>query len=76
MTITIEDTDSELTRAAELSLRGEEVLLQRGSDVFRLVPCLKEPLIRPPGYFADDYSEDDIRELNGSLAVTPKCFIR
>ena len=76
MTITIKESDPELTRAAELSLRGEEVLLQRGIDVFRLVPCLKEPLIRPPGYFADDYTEKDIRELNATLAQTPKGIIR
>ncbi len=76
MTITIKDTDPELARAAELSLRGEEVLLQTGSHVFRLVPCLKEPLLRPPGYFADDYTDEDIRESNATLAQTPKGLLR
>ena len=75
MTITIKESDPELTRAAELSLRGEEVLLQRGIDVFRLVPCLKEPLIRPPGYFSDE-PENDIRELNATLAHSPIGIIR
>ena len=76
MTITIKETDPELSRAAELSLRGEEVLFQRGNDVFRLVPCLKEPLLPPPGYFADDYTEEDIRELNATLAQMPKGLLQ
>ncbi|MEK7684524.1 MAG: hypothetical protein AAB466_03790 [Verrucomicrobiota bacterium] len=76
MTITIKETDPELAHAAELSLRGEEVLLQTGNHLFRLVPCLKEPLIRPPGYFADDYTEDDIRESNATLTQTPQGLLQ
>lgn len=34
--ISIKDTNSELAHAAELSLRGEEVLLQKGSHVSAL----------------------------------------
>jgi hypothetical protein len=46
-------------------------LLQKGDHIFSLVPCLKEPLIRPRGYFADDYTEEDIREFNATLTQTP-----
>ena len=72
MTITINDTDRELSQAAERSLRGEEVVLQKGKQTFRLVPCLAEPLIRPPGFFDDDYTAEDIRESNATLAQSPK----
>ena len=76
MTILIKETDPELAHAAELSPLGEEVLLQRGDNVFRLVPCLKEPLIRPPGDFVDDYTADDIRESNATLSQTPRGLIQ
>jgi hypothetical protein len=74
-TVTFEEARAEFKQMFELAAAGETVVIQRedGQRVaLRSVANQSEPEIAPRGYFADDYSREDIAELNTFASLAPK----
>ena len=63
MTATVEQTQADLAHMLELARQGEEVVITRsGEPIAKLTGFVAE---RPPGYFADCYDAEEIKESNG-----------
>ena len=62
MTATVEQTQADLARMLELARMGEEVVITRsGEPIAKLTGFVS---VRPPGYFADCYDAEEIKESN------------
>lgn len=62
MTATVEQTQADLARMLEVARQGEEVVItQAGEPIAKLTGLVPA---RPPGYFADCYDAEEIKESN------------
>ena len=66
MTVSISEAKQRLGEIADRAIEGEHILIVRKSKLLMLKPVeLPEPVpMRPPGYFADCYDREAIRESN------------
>jgi hypothetical protein len=72
-TVSLEQAATELPRLCERAAAGETVVIQSNHLRIALQPIAgADPLIAPPGYFSDDYSSDEIRQLNEIAARGPQ----
>ena len=65
------EIDSHLCRRI---LPEETVVIERDDQriALRRIPASADPGIAPPNYFADDYSREEITELNALAAQAPQ----
>ena len=62
----------------QLAVGGETVVIEREAHrvALQLLPEKEESFIAPPGFFAEDYSEEEIVELNAFAAQGPRTPLR
>jgi len=65
-TFTLSNAKTYLGRLIEKAVKGEPVYITRGQQRFILqhVPDIEPIPMRPPGYFADCDTEEEIQEVN------------
>ena len=68
-TLNFEEARDEFEAVFELAAGGETVIIQRQQQRVALQPLQTD--VAPPGYFARDYSADEIAELNALAGQTP-----
>jgi len=73
-TVTFDEARTEFERVFQLAADGETVVIQRNGQRVALHTLANspEPEVAPPGYFANDYSPEEIAELNSIASRGPK----
>ena len=62
MTASVEQAQADLVRILKLAREGEEVVITDGGEPIAKLTGLVA--VRPPGYFADCYDAEEIKESN------------
>jgi len=70
-TVMFDQARSEFEKVFQLAAEGEMVVIQRNEQRVALHRLTDSSEIAPPGYFADDYSREEIVELNGLASHAP-----
>jgi hypothetical protein len=72
-TIKLAEASAAFEDMFQLAVSGETVVIEREHDrvALRSLPAKADPTIAPPGYFAGDYSGEELAELNHLAAQTP-----
>jgi hypothetical protein len=65
-TLSISEAKQRLGEIADRAIKGEQIVIIRKSKLLVLKELeLPEPIpLRPPGYFAEVYDEDYVKEMN------------
>jgi len=73
-TVTFDEAQAQFEHVFQLAAAGETVVIQRNGQrvVLRPLPHSTEPDVAPRNYFADDYSCEDVAELNSLASHAPK----
>ena len=73
-TVSFEEANTEFQRVFQLAASGETVVIERDDQRLALHRLADSPVpdIAPPGYFAQDYSEDEVAELNRIGSRSPQ----
>jgi hypothetical protein len=71
--LSISQAKQRLGKVADLALQGQPVLIVRKSKLLILQAYeLPEPIpLRPPGYFSDCYTKDEMDEVNYLASRAP-----
>ena len=76
-TVTFDHALSQFRQVFQIAASGETVLIERDDQrvALRRVTDVAELDVAPPGYFAEDYSDDEISELNGLASQGPQASL-
>jgi hypothetical protein len=76
-TMTFAEACAEFEKVFQLAVGGETVVIEREAHrvTLQLLPEKTEAFIAPPGFFAEDYSREEIAELNAFAAQGPRAVL-
>jgi hypothetical protein len=77
-TISVSEAKQRLGEIADRAIQGEQIVIVRKSKLLVLKQLdMPEPIpMRPPGYFDDCYSKDEIEELNKFAACSVQKIVK
>ena len=72
-TVMFDEARTEFEKVFQLAAKGETVVIQREQQrvALRRVAESPESEVAPPGYFAQDYSPEEIAEMNTLATQAP-----
>jgi antitoxin (DNA-binding transcriptional repressor) of toxin-antitoxin stability system len=73
-TVTFDEARAAFEKVFQLAANGETVVIQRNTQRVALSPLAENAQsdIAPPGHFGDDYSPEEITELNALASHAPQ----
>jgi len=73
-TVTFDEARAKFEQVFQLAVAGETVVIHRNGQqvALRSVSTATELDMAPSGYFADDYSNEEVAELNAVASQAPK----
>jgi hypothetical protein len=72
--VTFAEAQAKFESVFDMAIGGELVVVARNQQrvAVHLLGASNEPEVAPPGYFEDDYSADDVGELNALASRGPQ----
>ena len=71
-TVTFDQARSEFQQLFQLAADGETVVIHRNHQRVALQRLADGSQAAPPGYFAEDYSREEVAELNAVASQAPQ----
>ena len=73
-TVSFDEAKTEFQRVFQLATSGETVVIERADQRLALHLMADSPVpdVAPPGYFAEDYSEVEVAQLNHLGSASPE----
>jgi hypothetical protein len=73
--VRFEEAERQLQHLFDLAVDGEMIVIER-ADQCVVLHRVKDSEIAPPGYFAQDYSQEEAAELNAFASLVPQTLLR